>query len=510
MTGLLPILAIGLVAAGILSYTGRWKTWAYRAGFAHCGGFAALFIGIALMNSQIMSIASTWTVFSESFVFFAWGGFNIAAVLGFWWMPAFMLPAWFRDGRDLRRRAERAARLSRRAARRTGERTTSTRKGGHRMGQVRSEDEVLIREVKTPHVVVQYPDFLRTEDHDGAELVLVADEPGLVFRPNIVVTAVPSDRPLTEASVGAIVAAGEQHPGAYVIAVDLFFGSVGFIDGVPSGRVITFTYPGAHLDVIVKKWVFATGEHHVHLAASYLPSQARVAEETFGWIARWVRLTADSDAIRRAACASGDVRPDEEHTARADFAVEDLSFVENPPCANTGAIRATDLPSALAAFGITAEQPKVLTIHTRRGSARGMYTTVSGGAELVVVRSAGASAESAHPTEVNVYAMSAERVATDVVAWVGLSPEFGYGDAWTIPEGEYARQFEDDPGDGSWIEFRMSSGEDWWVVVRIPGRGWFSAAAPADGIVTMQPFPPVLIFDSVLRQLDRRLAGDRA
>ncbi|MBM3717331.1 MAG: hypothetical protein FJW64_16705, partial [Actinobacteria bacterium] len=154
-------------------------------------------------------------------------------------------------------------------------------------GPATRESAVLVAE--TPHAHVTYPGRLETSAFDGADLVLTPVERPDGFVPNLVLTSVASTAPLTDAAAAAVRAAGAQHDGAYVIAVDLSHPSP---DGSPArGRRIIFAYPGDDgQDVVVAKWVWATGSHHVHLSASCVPSQWTGYSPVFNGIAAHLAL----------------------------------------------------------------------------------------------------------------------------------------------------------------------------------------------------------------------------
>ena len=44
---------IGLVCISILAFTGRWRKWVSRTGYAHNAGFSALYRGTALIVTGV-------------------------------------------------------------------------------------------------------------------------------------------------------------------------------------------------------------------------------------------------------------------------------------------------------------------------------------------------------------------------------------------------------------------------------------------------------------------------
>ena len=120
---------------------------------------------------------------------------------------------------------------------------------------------------------------------EGVDLALAAPQPSLGFRPNVVLTSVDSDAPIEQASVVALAAAGSQHPGAIVVSCDVW------VHSPHPGRTIVFSYSaGDDSEVVVMKWVWATGSRHVHLAASCAIYQYLSLEQSFTAIATAARF----------------------------------------------------------------------------------------------------------------------------------------------------------------------------------------------------------------------------
>lgn len=127
------------------------------------------------------------------------------------------------------------------------------------------------------------------EAYEGAAAVVVSPAPDGAFRANVVVTIIDSSAAIENASLAALAAAGEQHPGALVVSCSVW------PHQEQPGREIRFTYPAGESDQVdVVKWVWATGRHHIHLSASAAPYQSPVLDETFSWMASqlWIEESA--------------------------------------------------------------------------------------------------------------------------------------------------------------------------------------------------------------------------
>ncbi|MEZ3159926.1 hypothetical protein AB1K54_05180 [Microbacterium sp. BWT-B31] len=95
------LVALALIVAGVLAYAGVWKRWAVSTrGFGTFMGFSWLYLGIALVFAALSLTLSR----SGEPLFFALvalaGTALIVAIVGFWWLPAFLQPRWFRTARS--------------------------------------------------------------------------------------------------------------------------------------------------------------------------------------------------------------------------------------------------------------------------------------------------------------------------------------------------------------------------------------------------------------------------
>lgn len=109
--GLILLGFLGVVA-GARAYAGRWRSWAERTGYSHSAGFAALYAGCGAIALGVFLLSPRDTI--SPVVALAVGiPLLWCGIIGFWWLPGFMLPSWFRDGRAQRRRGERSIRETR-------------------------------------------------------------------------------------------------------------------------------------------------------------------------------------------------------------------------------------------------------------------------------------------------------------------------------------------------------------------------------------------------------------
>ncbi|SEM93732.1 hypothetical protein [Cryobacterium luteum] len=132
-----------------------------------------------------------------------------------------------------------------------------------------------------------------SRSNEGAELVLaLTDTPTGAFRPNIVLTSTPSTAPIEAASSVSIAAILTDHPGAQIIAVDLW------AEQAIDGRMITASYPAGDLQIVILRWIWATGLRHVHLTASVATHQLLACQPTLSYIATALELTGEMSATQ--------------------------------------------------------------------------------------------------------------------------------------------------------------------------------------------------------------------
>jgi len=396
-------------------------------------------------------------------------------------------------------------------------------------------------EARTPHAVVRYPDSFVASEYDGAELVLTLGEDQPAFQPNLVLTALESTAPLTDASAAAIAAAGRQHPGARVLGVDLW-------DEEPDAslaraRQITFVYPVETTDVVVSKMVWATGAHHVHLSASATPAQFGALRPVFSWIAAQLRLTADPAEVEAAARAVGAAPVDADASTRVGFPLEDLAafappaFTTTAPVASTAAltalragasriragsaslprrVRGTDAAAELVEAGFVDDASRltpagtavayalgsprpVIVVRARRGGVDAVLVAFAGPRGIVVshdpsIAELHAEAVTADPERRHHALIVPEHLPAFVAAWIGLSPFWPIDDpdapSVTTAALEDAVRADTVP----WTDVLIQgSGMERYDVI-ISGRGWKRVASPVDGAHKLVAAPSLAVY----------------
>ncbi|MDF2919508.1 MAG: hypothetical protein K0S70_3725, partial [Microbacterium sp.] len=328
-----------------------------------------------------------------------------------------------------------------------------------------------VHEVQTPHAIVRYPDSFVASEYDGAELVLTLRDRQDGFQPNLVLTAVESTAPLTDASAAAILASSQQHPGARVVGVDLW-------DENPDAtlaraRCITFVYPAGATDVVVTKTVWATGTHHVHLSASATPAQLGAVGPVFSWIAAQLRLTADAGEVEAAARSVG--APVVSAAALTALrAGASRSRRGSASAILPRRVRTTDATTELLAAGfidegaaltptgtavasaLGARQP-LLVARVRRGGRAAVLVAFAGPRGVVIAHDPSigeldAGAAIADPERRHIALVVPEHVPAFVAAWIGLEPFWPIDDAEPMTVSTRDLEAAVDSSTGGWAD----------------------------------------------------------
>ncbi|BAJ76401.1 uncharacterized conserved protein [Microbacterium testaceum StLB037] len=410
-----------------------------------------------------------------------------------------------------------------------------------------------VREASTTHATVRYPDSFVASEYDGAELVLTLGEEQPGFQPNLVLTAVESTAPLTDASAAALLAAGRQHPGARVLGVDLWDEDPDA--GLARARHITFVYPVETTDVVVTKTVWATGTHHVHLSASATPAQLGALRPVFSWIAAQLRLTADPAEVEAAARAVGAAPVDAEASRRVGFPLEDLTafappvFAATAPVVSAAALtelragaarirggsaslprrmRGTDAAAELAAAGFIDDASRltpagtavayalgsprpVLVVRARRGGVAAVLVAFAGPRGIVVshdpsIAELHAGTATADPERRHHALIAPEHLPALVAAWSGLAPFWPIDDpeASTVETAALEAAVRDDTAPWTDIVVQGAGAERYDVI--IPGRGWKRVAPPVDGTHELVADPSFAVYSFLVELCARSLA----
>ena len=85
------------VLAGIVAYTGLWKGWIrVRRGYGSTIGFAWLWLGLSFSTAGAAVLVDDSSRAASTILVGAAGLLFVIAVVGFFWLPAFLLPRWYR------------------------------------------------------------------------------------------------------------------------------------------------------------------------------------------------------------------------------------------------------------------------------------------------------------------------------------------------------------------------------------------------------------------------------
>ncbi|MDW4572990.1 hypothetical protein R8Z57_09445 [Microbacterium sp. M3] len=93
------IIALLFFALGLLAYLGLWKNWMRVArGYGSFMGFCCLYIGVGMLSAGVAVTIGVRTPIGSVLIVIA-AALMLLAIVGFWWLPSFLQPAWFRRSR---------------------------------------------------------------------------------------------------------------------------------------------------------------------------------------------------------------------------------------------------------------------------------------------------------------------------------------------------------------------------------------------------------------------------
>lgn len=85
------------VVAGIVAYTGLWKGWIrVRRGYGSTIGFASLWLGLSFSVAGVAVLVDDYSRIAAMILIGVAGVLFVLAAVGFFWLPTFLLPRWYR------------------------------------------------------------------------------------------------------------------------------------------------------------------------------------------------------------------------------------------------------------------------------------------------------------------------------------------------------------------------------------------------------------------------------
>ncbi|NYF15561.1 hypothetical protein HDC37_000373 [Microbacterium sp. AK009] len=389
--------------------------------------------------------------------------------------------------------------------------------------------------IDTPHARLRVPADWTSETVDGADAVLVAPGGDDGFRANIVVTSVPSSGPVERAGEAALAAALDQHPGALVGAFDLWPPAL-------RGRRLLFTYPaGEGGQVDVRKYVWATGTHHVHLSASAAPWQTPALRAQFDSIGAHVEVVSSGRELPESSDAdvTTERRP-QKLTVNGPVIPRpalDVLASARPNGRLSRGDRASAEGRALVGAGFATERGRLTDLgawtvaHWARHDATIVSIERSDGGTLTGWRGAqsvlfaastpapGGDASSLGAAPVTVFSSTFHRTSAVVLGWLGAGPSALRVDAQapTLPAGTIARRIADPAEpvpDGAgrhlafawqqpWVGVDLRTRSGLTPLIKVGENRWWRRTIEPGGSAAerLTPFPAGQLYDLVTDQV---------
>lgn len=369
-----------------------------------------------------------------------------------------------------------------------------------------------------------------SERFDGADAVLVAPVAAGDVRANVVVTSVESAASVDEALRVAVEAAWHQHPGAQIVATDVWPGEV-------EGRRLVFTYPVGEADQLeVQKWIWATGARHVHLSASCTPVQRAAVDPVVTRLAATITIASPRDVDTRSvafADAALDVR--DRQYMRVDgprvprTALDLLATASRNGRVAMSALRGADGAALIEAGfvnrfgGLTARgqdvcahwarpTSAVLRVDRSGGYAAGYLSAWFAASSVLLAAPHPPGIEPLPDGQVVVWTTSPSRLVAAVSAWMGLAPAPAVADERDVvlASGAIERRIRDattpPPQDAGphllaawargWTAYDIRTREGLLPLIAVDDGRWWRRRSVDDGeqLVSM---PAAAVYDAV-------------
>ncbi|CAH0212890.1 hypothetical protein [Microbacterium sp. Bi128] len=85
------------VLAGLVAYTGLWKGWIrVRRGYGSTIGFSWLWLGLSFTTAGVALLVDDYSRVASTILIGAAGVLFVIAAMAFFWLPAILLPRWYR------------------------------------------------------------------------------------------------------------------------------------------------------------------------------------------------------------------------------------------------------------------------------------------------------------------------------------------------------------------------------------------------------------------------------
>lgn len=384
-------------------------------------------------------------------------------------------------------------------------------------------------QVQTELVALDVPEGWTIEKFEGADAVLVAPVAEGDFRANIVLTSVGSAAPVDDALRAAIEAAWMQHPGAQVIGADVWRGQV-------EGRRLVFTYPVGDADQVdVQKWVWATGNHHVHLSASSTPMQREAIDRVAVRLASSIRILGKVSEASAEAGGDGLEFVHERQRMRVDgpviprTALELLATASGTGRVERRALRTADGAALIKAGfvghfgGLTARGQDVCAHWARPTSAvlridragfddDGVLSAWFGAASVLLAGPRPAGSEPLADGDVVLWTTSASRMAAAVSAWMGVAPSRAFADEYDLtfaagtiqrrlldpatPPPQNAGQFLADAWSRPWTAYDIRTRRGLLPLVMLDDGRWWRRRNVGGG-EQLAPMPAAAVYEAL-------------
>lgn len=520
------LVAYGLICFlfGIGAYRGYIRWWAESFGYVLYWGFSLLYLGIIVLTAVFVANVGDEIQPLRAVIRHLLTVACGVVLVSIFWMPNFLLPSWFKDGR---------ARSSGRVCR-TGEPSGGVLSGVRREGGNESESGMVtvgregegswrsLNTVSTEDMVITYPAALCELDSSGTNFDCIIAARQIydgVFRPNIVFSSESTEDALVDCVLREQNTLQEQFSNASLLMMSPHARIGKDAESMELIGFVTISwYSLGESAVIVKRWDYSTGTRHLCITASFTPSQMAFVEPAFDWIIRNIEFSVSLSDLS-AAMERWPQTPeylDQEASERFRFPVPNLSLFRRLALQALPYDTRQTLEARLKDLGADLRGAHLLDVVVTTRGWQGSYRVLRGSRGPVVVRTAPATADdwlsmSSQDPQYAAYRCSPDMIFSDLLAWIDPVPNYAFKDEMTLPVSELQQRLAETDPERAWKRFEFSTDgtvQNWFA---IPGKDAFydTVLPDSSGTVELWSIPHFHIISTVAEAIGKVSSATR-
>lgn len=520
---MLALFALACIAIGIASYKGYFRWWATDFMYVYYAGFSMLYMGIILLIPFGFMLFGKPPEPFRGVIYFVFVVCCFLIIVSFFWMPTFLLPKWFIEGRAKQKEWERISIAHAKAVRKRKAEQKKSEKARIKMiknAETAGTPSYSFKKISISDMVISYPNMLCELDTSGtsADCILAACEVNEnIFRPNIVFTSRNSDDALIDCVWHEQQVLIEQYPNACLLMMSPYMTPNQKDDSLDYiGFLTTSSYCVDDQAVIVKRWDFSTGKKHLCATASFLPSQMYLVESTFTWIIHNLDFLTPQTALTAAAQKQSqiDIPIDSVVSQRLGYPVLDQRYFPRPTLQKAHYYTAETIGSCLIRLGADISSSHLLDIVVTTRGLQGNYQIVRGATGPVVLRTAPSTIDdvisyhNGYP-DYTAYSCPIELILGDVLAWLDALPNYTFQDEMILSKAELEQKIAQTNPRQAWkrFEFYTDNTVRNWIAIPEKDAFYEEALPDSNGEIKLCSIPHFYVINTITEAIGKALSA---